>query len=388
MKILHVLDSLDPRYGGPVRAVTDLSKRSAGLGLESELVGFAVGPLPADTPASGRSLPVAVPSCGPIQDHVFPVEGMYRKSAEFAGWLRENVRRFDGVVLHSMWLGWVWDAARVCREAGVPYAYFPHGMLEPWSVLGQGAAKAWKKRVYWWWRERRVYAGACAALFTTQREMRLAGETFRLPAVRREVVPYGVEVALADAEAPRFAELRDVPFVLFLGRVHPKKNPDLLIRAFGEAGVPAPWRLVVAGPASAAYRGELAALAASVVGEGRVLFVDFVEGAEKGWLLRNARWFALPSSQENFGVALLEALHAGCPAVVSDQVYLADELAGMGRVLPVRVEAWVAVFAERMRDEMYRETVVAMDRVTVAKRFDIEEVTRGWVETMERVFGG
>lgn len=37
--------------------------------------------------------------------------------------------RFDGVVIHGMWMHAGLVAMQACMRSGVPYAYFPHGML-------------------------------------------------------------------------------------------------------------------------------------------------------------------------------------------------------------------------------------------------------------------
>jgi glycosyltransferase involved in cell wall biosynthesis len=262
-------------------------------------------------------------------------------------------------------------------------------MLEPWAVRGQGLAKRLKKDVYWWLRERRIFDRARCIFFTTQREKNLAGTVYAIDRLMLIVTPYGVDFRLSDGEgdaAVRIRAISEGPYALFLGRVHRKKNPGLLLEAWARADVPPPWKLVIAGPCEDELQAELDGMVRRLGLTGRVEFPGFVGGADKACLLRSARWFVLPSSQENFGIAVLEAVQAGCPVAMSDQVFLSDEFHQEAEVMPVRVEVWAAFFAERMRDERHRETVMAMDRVTVAKRFDIEEVTRGWVETMEMAF--
>ncbi len=262
MRILHVLPSLDQRYGGPLRAVLDLSARSSTLDLDSEVLGFG---------------PLAVP------DNPFPRERIhdlplgfprsYSFSPGLESWIGRNLNRFDGVILHGMWLYPNWAFLKACRQARVPYVCFPHGMLEPWALYGQGFLKRAKKTVYWLLRERAVFKHACAVFFTTERERKLAQKTFPLPHSSFVVVPYGVGCAGVQTSQPANPELK-IPanrnVALFLGRVHPKKNVAFLMEAWAKSNPDPSWLLIIAGPAEPAYQRTLDRLAEtrSIAGSG------------------------------------------------------------------------------------------------------------------------
>ena len=93
MRVLHILPSLKQTYGGPTRAVLDLSARAAEFGLQGEILGFGELDI-ADNPLP-RHLIHALPIKTPKQ---------YCYSPALRPWLRENLGRFDGVVLHGMWM--------------------------------------------------------------------------------------------------------------------------------------------------------------------------------------------------------------------------------------------------------------------------------------------
>ena len=127
------------------------------------------------------------------------------------------------------------------------------------------------------------------------------------------------------------------PTVLYLGRVHPEKGLNLLVRAFGEfiARTPGvPWRLKIVGPWEArmggggeGYKAELDALCAPF--RDRVDWPGFLGDAELNAACRRASVFVYPSvaeKGESFGVAPLEAMAQGCPAVVSDLACFRDFL--------------------------------------------------------------
>ena len=379
MRILHVLPSLDQRYGGPLRAVLDLSARSIALNLDSEVLGFGPVSIPDNPfpPEKIHKLPIGFPPS-------------YAAAPGLPNWIAANLSRFDGVILHGMWLYPNWAFRKACRRAKIPYVCFPHGMLEPWAFYGQGLYKAVKKTVYWLLRERSIFKHASAVFFTTERERKLARETFTLPATSFIVVPYGVDCVgggrSAEPANPDLKISATRKVALFLGRVHPKKNVDLLIEAWAGAKPDPSWLLIVAGHGEAAYRRKLEQIVTRYRLQDQVRFVGAVAGADKAYLFGRASWFLLPSSQENFGISVLEAINARCPVVVSDQVYLSDDFHAHSEVLPVRLDAWIEFLRDRMPDEQHRQRLVQMDRDYLVPKFSIDTVTRNWTTTIVKVF--
>jgi glycosyltransferase involved in cell wall biosynthesis len=380
MKILHLLGSLDQRSGGPLRAVLDLSAHAQDLGLYSEVLGFGALDVP-DNPFAVELI------------HTLPVTGpaSLGYSSETRAWCERNLSRFDGVILHGMWTHANWVLSQECLRSGTPYICFPHGMLDLWSVHRQGSWKRAKKILYWKWRERKVFAGSAAAFFTTRRELENARETFRLPDIHPLIViPYGVAPMLGPKAEPssNVAQREDAKVALFLGRLHPKKRPDLLIRAWKAAGLPPEWRLVMAGAGDPAYTKSLQALARSNGIQEAVQFTGAVAGENKRYLLQRAQWFLLPSEQENFGIALLEAIIAGCAVAISDQVYLSDALPAGSEVLPVNLEAWTGFLRTRMVDDAWHDELVRRTILHIVEAYGLDAITRGWVSTIQNVLGG
>ncbi len=157
------------------------------------------------------------------------------------------------------------------------------------------------------------------------------------------VAPLGIELEVYEALPPRGSfrahhpEIGARPILLFLGRLHEKKGLDLVARAFGRCvreGLDA--HLVIAGPDDG-MRASLERWLAEEGVAGRSHLAGMVEGAEKLALLADADLFLLPSRSENFGLAVVEAMAAGLPVLISDQVNLWPEVkaAGAGRVVPI-----------------------------------------------------
>jgi glycosyltransferase involved in cell wall biosynthesis len=127
---------------------------------------------------------------------------------------------------------------------------------------------------------------------------------------------------------------------LFLGRIHEKKGCDLLIRAFAEISLAhSDLQLVMAGPEQqdSMHWRELASESGI---RDRVTWTGMLSGDLKWGALHAAEVFALPSHQENFGIAVIEALACGVPVLISREVNIWREIveSGAGRAEPDTVK--------------------------------------------------
>lgn len=333
MNILHLVNSLDPVHGGPAACVPALAVACIALGHPSEIVCL-------DAPDS----PFLAALTAPVHA-LGPVRRGFGYQPRLLPWLKAAASRFDAVVVHGLWQ-YPGLAARLAFPPGrAPRRYvFPHGMLDPWFKR-QYPRKHLLKSLYWWLLERRLLAGADAVLFTCEEERRLAGQAFPGGARRGRVVAFGSPAPPHQPHEQRAAlfavypELQYRPFLLFLGRLHPKKGVELLIDAYAArcAASSAPPRLVIAGPcADPAYLAALKNRADRLCPEGSVLWTGMLRGDVKWGALRAAEAFVLPSHQENFGIAVVEALSCETPVLLSNQINIHREIAldGAGLVEP------------------------------------------------------
>lgn len=376
MRILHVMSSLNQEDGGPLRAVLGLCGGDDNSGIASEIAG--IGPLKVNDVIPGTRV------------HSFPCRfsASYRFSSAFDQWLASNITRFSGVILHGSWLYPNVAAYCACKRHRVPYAYFPHGMLERWSLYQQGAAKALKKLLYWAAVEQRIYRNAKYVLFTTRREMSMTESVLHSRRPSLLVVPYGQlshRASMVQSVSGRLQKLKEVPFSLFLGRIHPHKNLELLLSAWTVA--PPHWKLVIAGSGRQPYVDSIHALAKALLVEDRIVWAGFVSGDDKEFLLSHAQWNLIPSMHENFCVSALESLMRGCPVAISDQVYFSEFLHPESEIIPLRQTQWTSFVSTRMADERRRRQILEMDRTLVLPRFDPDHIAREWTNTMIRCFG-
>jgi len=376
LRVLHVIGSLDMRYGGPIRAALDLSTVGEKHGVIREFL--CVGDARAKNSFRNE---------GFIHCIVKTTPGGYGYTPLVRKWLDENVERFDGVILHGIWEHVLLVTARACNRHGVPYSIFPHGMLEPWSIERQGRWKHLKKSIYWQIAARKTFEQASNILFTTGREMQQAKLVFQFEWPRTVVAPYGVPVPTTaeDDSSGMVPELEGKKFLLFLGRVHPHKHIPLLVEAWARSLKDSDWKLVIAGPSAGDHRAQVEDLVKKLGVADQCMFIDFVSGMQKEWLFRHAQWFALPSEHENFGIAAAEALVRGCPVILSDQVYSGEKLEPLGRILPLTEDAWVEFFANHLRDARYRDTVIESDR-KMQQSFRLSNIGVEWANLVRSMF--
>ena len=262
-----------------------------------------------------------------------PGVGTYGYSSRLLEWLKENRDRFDGAIVNGVWQ-FNGVAARRALLGRTPYVVFAHGMLDP-DFKRRYPLKHVKKLVYWIAQERRTLSGAQAVCFTSEEEKRIAGTGFPLRQFRGIVVPYGTmgpsgePVELRRAFLEGFPALKGKRYLLFLGRIHPKKGCDLLLEAFAKEA-DADLELVMAGPDETGLRRDLEAQAQRLGIEKRVYWTGMLSGAVKWGAFYGAEAFVLPSHQENFGIAVADALACGLIPLISDKVNIAPDVVGDG----------------------------------------------------------
>ena len=369
MRVLHVIASVDPKYGGPIEGVRQLATAGLAWQQQTDVVSF-------DAPGHAflegnvfRTIPLG------------PSLGTYGYNTRLVPWLLANIRNYHAVIVNGLWQFNGISTWRIATRLGVPYCVFPHGMLDPWFKQ-EYPLKHLKKLAYWMAVERRVLGDAAAIFFTCEEERLLAQQTFPGYRAREIVTGYGTAGPVGFMADPcrelffsAYPALRSKRLVLFLGRVHEKKGCDLLIKAFATVAKHDPsLNLVMAGPVSGSIGAELNALAESLGIAHRVAWTGML-GREMKWgAYYAAELFALPSHQENFGISVVEALACGVPVAISDKVNIWREIAadGAGIVGHDTVDGTVTTLSQWFsRDAAQRATMRDAARRSFESRFEI-----------------
>lgn len=176
------------------------------------------------------------------------------------------------------------------------------------------------------------------------------------------------------------------PYILFIGRLQPRKNLVRLIEAFARLAPDRPdLSLVLAGPAG--WLAEPIRMRVQALGlEGRVLFPGYVAEADKAALLSGAQVFAYPSLYEGFGFPVLEAQACGVPLLASNTSSL-PEVVGDGGLLvdPLDTSAIAAGLTRLLDDVMLRRTLVALGSANL-RRFSWETTASVVLSVIEDLF--
>jgi glycosyltransferase involved in cell wall biosynthesis len=282
-------------------------------------------------------------------------------------------------VLH---LHGIWQYASLCgalwaKQTRRPYVISPHGMLDPW-ITDRGR---WKKALARAGYEKRSWRAASLFHALTDAEAADIARETGTEAKRIAVVPNYVAVTAANPAPARRS------LMLYIGRIHPKKNLNPLIEAWlatgaGDRG----WRLALAGwgetPHVVALKGKLAAIA-----DDSISFLGPVYGAEKQKLLREARFVVLPSLSEGLPMAILEAWAAQTPTLMSSGCNLPVGFAEgaaleTGTELPRIAAALRRAFALPEAD-WQKMSMAALD--LAQSRFSAQTIAAQWVAIYDRL---
>lgn len=231
---------------------------------------------------------------------------------------RADVIHIHGVYLaHSLW------AYLAARHFKIPYVVQPHGTLEPYQEREGRLRKHLFNRVV----GNSVLQHAKFFVAASTAEALNLGR--RVPSVPANVFPLGVSLPSPRAPSGLSQEqiglISSVPVsrrVAFVGRLAQKKRPDILVDAWNKVDVEDAI-LVLAGPAEDWTHRELCQRL-TLRRAGRVISLEQLDRAEVAWVLQQCGIFVLPSENENFGIAVAEAMASKC-AVVTTNATAASE---------------------------------------------------------------
>ena len=342
MRILQIVPSISLVYGGPSQMVLGLSAALARAGVD-------VTVLTTDSNGDTGQAPLDVPLDRAVEQDGYRLRYFrcspfrrYKFSIDLLRWLYQNAKEFDLAHIHALFSPVSSGAASVARSRHLPYILRPLGTLDPADLR----KKKQLKQIYATLLEKPNIAGAAAIHFTSTEEAKVS-ERFGV-STRDLVIPLGVippqPPLTKGGQIPPQGNGGDLPLVLFMSRIDPKKGLNLLLPALENllaSGFKFHFVLAGGNPQDPDYEAKIKAqIQASPLLE-HTTITGFVTGDRKTSLLQQADLFVLPSYYENFGIAVAEAMASGIPVVISDQVYIWQDVqqADAGWVAALNVES-------------------------------------------------
>lgn len=370
MKILHVLNSMDIENGGTVEAVRGMAESQAKLGHEVTVV------------STGDTAKAPVLN-SKVHWDIRPLRSrLWRWSPDLSSLLARLIKEQDIVHLHTMWDFPVSEGARLSRMFQKPYLITPHGMLDRWSL----EQRALKKKVYLTLFANRILKYAGAVHFTSTGEYR---DSKLIDKDRKAFICHlGADAAFTEgmdtsAFYESYPSLKGKRLVLFLGRLHTQKRPELILDSFKKISEHFDnATLVMAGPADEFYLKGLKRRVNKLKLDERVIFTGMLSRPLVAAVLRLADVLVLPSFRESFGLSIVEAMAVSCPVIVSPGVNLSDEIqaSSAGIVCEPTEERLSEAVIRILSDDALRQKMGQNGRELVHKKFQ-------WPRTIETLTG-
>ena len=388
MKVLHVVPSLSYKLGGPTEAALNFVRHLIDLGIDTEIATTnddVDGLL--EVPLNQRSTYAGVPVW------FFPRLARlkaYMPSLSLSRWLIQHIKDYDLIHNHYLFCCAPTVASLVAGQRGVPYVNRSIGQLTPWA-LSQSATK---KQIYGALIERPLLNRASAIHCTTDDEAQDVGnygvKTSKL------VIPLGVNPPTPIPEArtrlrQRYSLDPEVLIVVFLSRLHEKKRPDFLLEIFANLDRgDQPRHLLMAGTGEQSYCDYLRIQVQRLGLADQVTFTGFVSGFDKDLLLQGADMFTLPSYSENFGIAVVEALAAGLPVVITPDVQIAPDIkaAKAGLVVQGDLNSWVKALNALLEPTAMRADFGKNGKQLAGEKFSWPSIARQLAQSYQEILSG
>jgi len=388
MKVLHVIPALSQYYGGPVKAVFGMCRALNQVGVHADIAST-------DADVQGNlDIPLGIP---------FQIEGTtvycfrcsllrkYGFSLGLTGWIRRNLREYDLVHIHAFFSYVTVPLVYYAKKHKVPYIIRPSGELNTWSLKQSRI----KKGLYWLL-VGKYCLNTARVLHLTSEDERVAARLLA-PGTPSVVIPLGTDT-FTEEEIPtrgrfrkKYPMLNQKLLIVFLSRLDHKKGLDRLLSAISALAIERDnFAVVIAGSGEREYEAQVHDLVLAHGLQEKVIFTGFVQGQDKTDLLRDADVFVLPSYDENFGLAVIEAMAVGVPVVISNNVGIHHAVTEYGAGVVTACESGEITHAlnNLLKHDSLRRTMGQNGMKLVKEKFAWEKVARELFGLYQSILSG
>ena len=318
IKLLRIIPTLDPSFGGPSFATIESSIILSQKGVKVDIITCD------STNKSFKKLKdIRIINFGPNY------LGNYRLNFKIYNWLKKNRDKYDIFIVHGVWTYLSLIARLLIKNK---YFIFTHGQLDPF--FSKNFLKVVKKKLYWFFFEKSNLLQSKKVLVTSKKEIEFLKNTFvNTDGIKFKKIQYGIvkenfnKKKILSKFYKKFKYLKNKNFYLFLGRYHEKKGCDILIESINNLKNEFNDVILMCGPLeNSNYLKNLYNLIKKYNLEKKVILSDAIYGDLKWGAIVESKAMLLASHGENFGVALVESLSLGKPVITTNKVGISDDI--------------------------------------------------------------
>jgi len=318
-KILKIISSIDPSYGGPSRGVINTSIHLSKRGYLVDIVTIDKHKFNFDLSKNIRFINFK---------NYFGIN--YRFSIDFFLWLYKNRNKYQIIVVHGLWQFQTLAARLLIKKK---YYVYTHGQLDPYFRID--IKKKLKKFFYWYFIEYKNLQNSISILLTTEGEKSNLNKTFvNTKKIKKKVTGYGIfpqkklnkKIAVSKFYK-KFEFLKNKNFFVFIGRFDEKKGCDIIIDAVKKIDKKLNSLILFVGPCpDRIYKKNLINIVKKYNLSSKIYFSDALYGDLKWASIYLSRAMLLPSHGENFGISLVESLSMSRPVITSNKVNIYQDI--------------------------------------------------------------
>jgi glycosyltransferase involved in cell wall biosynthesis len=380
MRILNIC-AYTWQAGGPPKIIFDHTQVVLRYGHQVDILSpFTPGEKPYPVPEGARLI---------LCQRTPLISRFFREfSIELYQYLQKHVHEYDVIHCHGLWhFG---TLAPFMLDRKVAKVITIHGVLDRWVY----AHHNWKKELMNTLAQKAYLRRADLVQINNADEQEDVLRYLGHPHPNVVVIPNGVKTSDFAQLPPKgtFRQKFNLPadkkLVLFMSRLNAKKGLDLLLPGFRDYVQERPDTILALAGSDDGYEATTRQFIKQHNLEESIRLVGMLTGDDKKAALADADLFTLPSYSEGFSMAVLEAMAAGTPALVSDRVGFSDAIRkneAAGLLTNLSPEAVKAGLEKLLSDDLLRSQLAKNATDMVKKQYDIDVVAKQLLDEYAKI---